>query len=107
MPMKLITKEIEAKMPKLYSGEKQNIAPVICKFFYPYGAGTWYVLEGEKQEDGDWLFFGLAEIHEKELGYFSLSELQSVKFLGRPAIERDLYFSGYVVDKTNNTVRKA
>ena len=40
--------------------------------------------------DGHDLFFGLVEGHVKELGYFSLSELQRVKGpMGLP-IERDL-----------------
>ncbi len=50
---------------------------------------TWYVLEF----DGEDTFFGLVDGLEVELGYFSLSELESLRgLLGEPAVERDLYF---------------
>jgi hypothetical protein len=106
--MKLLTKAIEAKLlaAPLYSTEKDNVVPVLCKFFNPCGSGTWYAVEGEKQEDGDWLFFGLCDIHEKELGNFLLSELQSVRLPFGLRIERDLHFSGYVLDKISNEVRR-
>ena len=95
--MKLITKEIEKRLnaAPLYSTEGKAEKKVICKFFNPYGAGTWYVFEAEKQEDGDWLFFGLVETQCTELGYFTLSQLESVRigwFGGK--IERDKYFDG-------------
>jgi hypothetical protein len=107
--VKLLTAEIIKRLEKtpLYSTENQDVAPVLVKFFNPCGAGTWYALEAEKQEDGDWLFFGLCEIHEKELGYFTLSELQSVCLRFGLSIERDMYFDGMVVDKTTNDVRRA
>ena len=100
--MKLLTKEIEKKLlaNPLYSGEgeKNDERQVVAKFFNPSGAGTWYVTEGERQGD-DWLFFGLADLHEAELGYFTLSELSSIKCppFGLP-IERDLYWSGTLED---------
>lgn len=95
--MKLMTKEIENKLKKypLYSQDGKGMdAIVTAKFFNPYGAGTWYVTEGEKQLDGDWLFFGYADVLEGELGYFSLSELESIRpFRGMQSlgIERDKY----------------
>jgi|ERR1017187_2286521 hypothetical protein len=111
--MKLLTKEIEKKLEKskLYSGEKNKFPSVIVKFFDPTGSWTWYATEGEKQEDGDWLFFGLVDGHEPELGYFSLNELKHCKdgLRGLKAlpIERDMYFDGYVVDVANGKVIKA
>jgi hypothetical protein len=42
--------------------------------------------------DGKDTFFGLVNGHESELGYFSLSELASLKVRGLP-IERDKFFS--------------
>ena len=97
--MKLMTKAIENKLAKrpLYSQEgKGKDAEIVCKFFNPYGRGTWYVIEGEKRENGDWLFFGLVDLHEKEYGYFTLSELESVRFrwggMVIGGIERDMYF---------------
>jgi len=87
--MKLLTKEILEKLPKLYTQEEKGLdAIAIVKFFTPDSNWTWYATEF----DGDDLFFGLVEGFEKEIGYFRLSELQSVKgALGLP-IERDMYF---------------
>src|ERR1035437_829867 len=99
--MKLLTKAIEAKLAKspLGSQEKNENPEIIVKFFPPWGSWSWYVTEGEKLENGDWRFFGLVDGHEKELGYFLLSELQSVR--GGPLglkIERDMYFDGDLKD---------
>ena len=87
--MKLLTKEILEKLPKLYTQEEKGLdAIAVVKFFTPDSNWTWYATE----YDGEDLFFGLVDGFEKELGYFRLSELQSVKgALGLP-IERDMYF---------------
>ncbi len=94
--MKLITKEVERKLPKLYSQE--NIADPICKlkFFTPDSSFTWYITEGRKEDNGDWLFFGKVVSNlcpEGELGYTMLSQLKEIRGkLGLP-VERDMYFS--------------
>jgi hypothetical protein len=96
--MKLLTKEIAARLPKLYSqdGKSKEDVKVIVKFFDPTGSWTWYVTEGEQREDGDWEFFGLVSGFEAELGYFTLRDLERAKagFTGLQAlpIERDLHF---------------
>ena len=94
--MKLLTKKIEEKLAKfpLYSTDGHNEKEVIVKFFNPYGIGRWYVCEGEKQDNGDWLFFGLVELFEKEWGYFTLSELQSIRTPYGLGIERDKNYKG-------------
>jgi len=85
----LLDDESREKLPPLYSGEEQGLdALAQVKFFTPDSNWTWYASEF----DGDDIFFGLVNGFEIELGYFSLSELQSVKGpLGLP-IERDLFF---------------
>jgi hypothetical protein len=87
--MHLLTKAIRRRLPPLYANEKQGTeALAIVKFFTPDSSWTWYVSEF----DGDDLFFGLAVGAEPELGYFRLSELQTVRgALGLP-VERDRYF---------------
>ena len=103
--MKLLTKEIIKRLPKLYSTENvprpEKIC--VCKFFTPWTYWTWYVVEGSRQEDGDWLFFGLVEGDETEWGYFLLSGLESIRghllIGGRKSkdyltIERDLHHFG-------------
>ena len=53
---------------------------------------TCVLLLDESQNEVDYRFFGLVFGHEREYGYFLLSELEEVRGpLGLP-IERDLYF---------------
>lgn len=87
--MVLLTKEVLKKLPPLYSQEEKGLdAVAVVKFFTPDSNWTWYATEF----DGEDLFFGLVDGFEKEIGYFRLSELKSVKgALGLP-IERDMYF---------------
>jgi len=85
----LLDAESREKLPPLYSGEEKGLdALAQVKFFTPTSNWTWYASEF----DGNDVFFGLVSGFELELGYFSLSELQSVKGpLGLP-IERDMHF---------------
>lgn len=94
--MKLLTKKIEKTLPPLYS--QDEVEDPICnlKFFLPDAGWTWYIVEGSKQEDGDWLFFAKVispMCPDGELGYVLLSQLeQQVKgSLGLP-VERDMYW---------------
>ena len=87
--MQLMTKELEKRFEKfpLYSQDgKGDEAIIAVKYFNPFGSGTWLITEGEKQEDGDWMFFGYCHIFDWEWGYVMLSELEKIGF-----IERDLY----------------
>jgi hypothetical protein len=88
--MKLLTKEIEKKLPALYSQDgKGKDAIAYVKFFTPDSNWTWYATEYDPEER---VFFGLVDGFEKELGYFSLDELESVKGPMGLKIERDMYF---------------
>ena len=96
--MKLLPKEIREKMPALYSQDgKGGKAVVYTKYFTPSSSWTWLATEGEPvlDESGkevDYKFFGLVYGHEREFGYFLLSELEEVRGpMGLP-IERDLHF---------------
>ena len=95
--MKLITKAIENKLIKtpLYSTEDVPTQEKKCivKFFTPWSNWTWYAVEGEKQENGDWKFFGLVDGLEAEWGYFLLSEIASLRGPFGLTVERDRYFS--------------
>ncbi len=65
----------------------------VCKFYSLLIGWTWYVVEGEEQEDGDYLFYGLVDGFEREWGYFSLSELEDLTTpRNTPIVERDLLF---------------
>ena len=88
--MKLVTKEVAAKLPPLYSQEQKGAdAVVVVKFFTPWTSWTWYATEYDPEERR---FFGLVEGFEKELGYFSLDELEGVEGPYGLRIERDLYW---------------
>lgn len=95
MPMKIMTKEILKRLPKLYATDgvplEKKIAQV--KFFSLQGRGTWFGFEFDPEEK---LFFGyvISPLGSDcdEMGYFSLDELMSVRFGCIPGIERDLYF---------------
>jgi len=94
--MKLLTKEIENKIPPMDTTNEDN-PKIVVKFFHPLSSWSWYVIEGQKQYKyiegkkhfDDWLFFGYVKGLEGELGYFSLSQLESIGM-----IERDRYFEG-------------
>jgi hypothetical protein len=90
--MKLLTKAIAKQLPELYSQEeKGEDATVIVKFFALGASFRWFATEF----DGDDTFFGLVQgpWGDVEWGYFSLAELESIKFLGIPGVERDLHFT--------------
>jgi hypothetical protein len=94
--MKLLTKEIIDKLPKLYATEKKKPEEVsiIVKFFCPWNSWSWLVTEGEKQGD-DFLFFGYVKGNFPELEYFSLKELESVRGHLGLKIERDMHYEGH------------
>lgn len=89
--MKLLTDELRAKLPALYSQEGEADPIVYAKFFLSGTGWTWYVTEGGPQED-DFLFFGFVVGLESEFGYFLLSELESVRTPLGLEVERDLSF---------------
>lgn len=94
--MKLLTEKTKATLPDLYSQENTADPLVVLKFFTPDSNWTWYVLEGRQEatedREDDWLFFGLVNGFEEELGYFTLSELEDARGPLNLPIERDLYF---------------
>lgn len=81
-------KYITSKLPPLYAKENDKDPKVICKFFLPWTKWTWYAIEF----DGKDTFFGYIVGEFNELGYFSLSELQSIEGPYGLKVERDLYF---------------
>lgn len=92
--MMLLTKEIRAKLPALYSQEdKGDEAMVYLKLFFPMGRGTWYATEF----DGEDTFFGycVSPLGSDcdELGYFSLSEMEALVGPMGLKMERDLHFT--------------
>jgi hypothetical protein len=89
--MELLTAEMRARLPALYSQEHNQDPTVHCKFFTPDSNWTWLVTEGSAEDD-DFLLFSYVIGLEEEWGYFVLSELESARGPLGVAIERDLYF---------------
>lgn len=89
--MKLLTKEIQSKLPTIGSQPDAEDPMVWVKFFTPDAGWTWYATEGEP-DGNDFLFYGFVVGPFPEWGSFALSDLESVRGkLGLP-VERDLYF---------------
>ncbi|MDE2026476.1 MAG: DUF2958 domain-containing protein [Patescibacteria group bacterium] len=95
--MILLTEALKKTLPPLYSQENETDPMVYIKYFDPTGSWTWYVLEGEAKENGDYLFFGFVVGDFPELGYFTFTELQTAKIhctgIKALPLERDLYFT--------------
>jgi len=88
--MKLMTKEIEEKIPALYSTEEMpdEKKRIYVKFFHPLSNWTWYATEYDPAT-GE--FFGLVDGDYKDQGGFTLKELESVSVMGL-GVERDRYW---------------
>jgi len=99
MKNELLPASLRATLPPLYATEKVACQMVVAKYFTPSSYWTWYVVEGNPIDaddepikpdteavEADFIFYGLVEGHERELGYFKLSELETC------FIERDLYW---------------
>ena len=86
---RLLPDDVAARLPRLYATEREEDPIAHVKFFTPDSSWTWYVTEYDPKQR---LCFGLVHGLERELGYFSLEELEEVRGpLGLP-IERDLYW---------------
>lgn len=88
--MELLPDDVRKILPPLYSQEHEADPICYVKFFHPLSFWTWYATEGSPQ-DGDFLFFGWVYGDFPELGYFSLSEMESVIVAGL-GMERDIHF---------------
>lgn len=103
--MKLMTDQIKKALPELGSTQNQKDPIVQAKFFDPMGSWSWYAIEF----DGEDQFFGLVDGFEKEIGYFSLAELESVKLPDGKTnrIERDMYFKPQPLSQLKQSLKEA
>lgn len=85
----LLTQELRKSLPALYACENDKDPIIWVKFFLPGTIWTWYAIEF----DGEDLFFGYVAGEFPELGYFRLSELESVRGIFNLRVERDLYWT--------------
>jgi len=86
--MMLMTQDLAKIIPGLYKTEESTNPMVQCKFFLPGTKWTWYVTE----YDGEDVCFGFVVGDYPELGYFTISELESVSGPLSLRVERDRYF---------------
>lgn len=92
--MKLMTKAIEARFAKLGKQDKPD-AIVVAKYFALGSSWTWYATEYDPETG---LMFGLVDGFEIELGSFALWELEQVRWMGIPGVERDLHWQEQTVE---------
>lgn len=93
--MKLLTKAVIANLKKHPIGSTDNklTKNVVVKYFV--GPATWLVCEGREMENGDWEFFGTADLgFGPEWGYFRLSQLQELRGPFGLSVERDRNYTG-------------
>lgn len=98
----LISDDVRATLPGLYSTEHDDDPLVRAKLFTPWTNWSWYVTEF----DGEDVLFGLVSGHEVELGYFTLSELEAIRGPGGLCIERDLHFTPRPLSQVRKEVAK-
>ncbi len=102
MKQKLLPQSIRKAIPPLYAQDGKGMDAIAhLRFFSAYSSnGVWYLTEFD--HGGGDTCFGWAEILPGcgELGYFSLSELESLEaringqhIPGLQAIERDIHFT--------------
>ena len=92
--MKLIPQE--HGIPILYSTEDQEDPLCIIKLFTPDANWTWYIIEIDDKEE---LCFGYVVGLEQELGYFTMSELSSLRGKLNLPVERDMGFAPMSLSK--------
>lgn len=100
--MKLITKQLEKTIPKLYSTENTPTQEkkVYIHYFIPLLNWDWWICEYDKEEK---LFFGYANLNDPqnaEWGYVSLTELEDISE-AYPAcqVERELNFQPTIISQ--------
>ena len=92
--MKLLTKEVLEQFNEQgdTSEKKAEDIKIICKYFNPAGAGSWYCYEFVPEDKIFWCFADLGMPDCAECGTVSLTELEELKLPFGMGIERDLFF---------------
>lgn len=85
---KLLTQADRKVLPPIGSQEGKGDEAIAYVHFF-LGNWDWYAVEYDQKDE----FYGLVKGFEEELGYFSLSELQSAKGQFGLGVERDMHFS--------------
>lgn len=104
--MKLLTKAILDKTPDISDGEtKPEQVKITAKFFDPTGSFRWYLTEIDKNDKDTCFGFVTSEFEPTgELGYFTISELESVEGHFGLGIERDKGFKSAILQDVMDSV---
>ena len=86
--MQLLPSELRQSLPPLGSGDGDENALALVRFYAVDTDWTWYVSEF----DGHDTFFGVVDGFEVEYGYFTLSELSDYRGVWGAPILRDPAF---------------
>ena len=87
---KLLSEQQIQSIPNLYETENQKDPIVYVKLFLPSSNWTWYIIEINKEDNNT--CYGFVDGLEKELGYFTLSELENLKGMFGIKVELDISF---------------
>ena len=75
MPTDIFEKH-DINLPSIDEADVKDNPPIVAKF--TNGQWNWYIIGGDKLDNGDYLLYGLVDGMEKELGKFTLKEIQTV-----------------------------
>lgn len=88
----LITQQLRKEFARIGDQRNESDPLIVAKFFNPTGAGTWYAIAYDPEDNT--CFGYVTDFGFDELGYFSIDELESITVppFGL-RIERDRYFT--------------
>ena len=64
------------RLPSISDADKMDNPPIVA--YFTNGDWSWYVIAGEKINDEDYLLYGLVDGMHKELGTFTLNQIENV-----------------------------
>ena len=94
---KLLTDKQLQTIPNLYETENQKDPICHIKLFLPSSNWTWYIIELDEADLNT--CYGFVDGLEKELGYFTLSELENLKGAFGLKVELDTSFKPIKLSK--------
>ena len=77
-----IFEKYNIELPTIEEADEIDNPPVVAHFTNGYW--DWYVVAGEKLENNDYLLFGLVDGDYKEVGTFTLNQIEKVSAIFNP-----------------------
>ena len=66
----------DIELPTIKDADEEDNPPIVA--YFTNGDWNWYVLAGEKLENADYLLYGLVDGIHRELGTFTLKQIENV-----------------------------